>query len=94
MIFYGVTLLVISSLIGALWAAAASDRSLLRPGVGEEEVQAVLFATSPNIAFYAGVTAIAVVLPEVAAFGYLAIAIILVLRAKGDEGPSTVAGSD
>ncbi len=91
-IFYGASLLVISLLIGALWATAASDRSLLRPGVGEEEVQAVLLATSPNIAFYAGVTALAVVLPEVAAFGYLAIAIVVVLRARGDEKPSTAAG--
>jgi hypothetical protein len=45
------------------------------------------------IGFYVGVTALALVPPEVAAFGYLAIAIVALLRARGDEAPSTVPDS-
>ena len=35
--------------------------------------------------FYAGAIALAIVAPQVAAFGYLAIAVVGVLRARGDE---------
>jgi uncharacterized membrane protein len=84
-LFYGASLLAISVLLGALWATAASDRSLLRPEVGEEEVAAIIRATSPNVGFYLGVIALAIVLPVVAAVGYLVIAIVVVLRARGDE---------
>ena len=38
-IFYGATLLVISSLLSALWGSVALDRHLLRPEVGEKRDQ-------------------------------------------------------
>jgi hypothetical protein len=53
--------------------------------VSDAEVNAILVATSPSIGFYAGAIALAIVAPQVAAFGYLAIAVVGVLRAKGDE---------
>jgi uncharacterized membrane protein len=84
-VFYGVWLLVISLVMGALWATAASDRDLLRPEVGEAEVEAILRATSPSIGFFACVTVAALLFPHVAAFGYLVVAILLVVRARGDE---------
>jgi uncharacterized membrane protein len=84
-IFYGLTLLVIATLFGALWAVVDQDRSLLKPEVSEEEVRAILVAASPNIGFYAAATIVAIVAPYVAAFGYLAIAVLAVLRARGDE---------
>jgi uncharacterized membrane protein len=90
-IFYGATLLTISLLLGAIWGSVARDRHLLRPEVSDEEVRAILLATTPNIGFYVGVLAISVAFPQVAAFGYLAIAIIGVLRARGDETTSTAA---
>jgi hypothetical protein len=68
-----------------LWASVTSERSLLRPEVGEEEVDAITRATTPNLAFYAGAIVLALLAPYAAAFGYLAIAIIAILRARGDS---------
>jgi TMEM175 potassium channel family protein len=84
-IFYGASLLVISMLLGALWGSIARDRELLKPEVSQAEIDSILRATTPNIAFYVGVIALAIVAPQVAAFGYLVIAIVAVLRARGDE---------
>jgi hypothetical protein len=90
-IFYGATLLTISLLLGAIWGLVARDRHLLRPEVSDAEVRAILLATTPNIGFYLGVLAISVAFPQAAAFGYLVIAIVGVLRARGDETTSTAA---
>ena len=84
-IFYGLTLLAISVLFSVLWGAAARDRRLLRPEVTEEEVRAILAAATPRIGFYAAAIAVAVAAPRIAAFGYLVIAIVAILRARGDE---------
>jgi uncharacterized membrane protein len=84
-IFYGLNLLAISTLFGLLWATAAQDRRLLKPDVSDEEVRAVLVAATPNIGFYVGATVLAILAPRVAAIGYLLIAIVFVLRARGDE---------
>ena len=83
--FYGLSLLVISVLMGALWATAARDRDLLKPDVSQEEVETVLRRTTPSIGFYALVILLALVLPHVAAIGYLVIAIVVLLQAHGDE---------
>jgi hypothetical protein len=84
-IFYGASLFVISILIAVLWGVAARDRHLLRQEVDDAEVASMLRATAPNIGFYVGITVVAIAAPRIAAFGYLAIAILAVLRAKGDE---------
>jgi uncharacterized membrane protein len=84
-VFYGLVLLGISALFSALWGAVATDRELLEPDVTDEEVRTILLAASPNLGFYVGVTVVALVAPRVAAFGYLAIAVVAVLRARGDE---------
>jgi len=55
-------------------------------------VNAILLPTSPNVGFYAGALALAIVAPRIAAFGYLLVAVVWVLRARGDEtaaAPST-----
>ena len=83
--FYGLSLLVISVLMGALWATAARDRDLLKPDVSQEEIETVLRRTTPSIGFYALVILLALVLPHVAAIGYLVIAIVVLLQAQGDE---------
>ena len=70
-IFYGMCLLVIAVLFSALWGAVARDRELLHPEVTDDEVNAILVASSPSIAFYAGAIALAIVAPRAAAFGYL-----------------------
>ena len=80
-IFYGATLLVISLLINALWGAVMRDRDLLEPEVSEQEINAILLAVTPSLGFYVGVIVLAIFAPKVAAFGYLVIAIVAVLRA-------------
>jgi uncharacterized membrane protein len=93
-IFYGATLLVISLLVSGLSGVAARNRELLRPEVTDQEVNAILVATSPSAGFYVGVIVLAIFAPQVAAFGYLVIGILIVLRAQGDErGTPDVAGS-
>jgi uncharacterized membrane protein len=87
-IFYGGWLLVISLLFSALWGVLARDRSLLRPEVSEKEVDAIARATTPNLGVYVAVILLAFIAPKVAAFGFLVIAIVLVLRARGDSGPT------
>ncbi len=63
-IFYGVWLLVIQLLLGALWGSIARDRDLLKPEVSEKEVNAILIATTPNLGFYIGVIVLAIFAPE------------------------------
>jgi hypothetical protein len=53
--------------------------------VSDDEVNAILLATSPSVGFYAGAIALAIVAPQIAAFGYLLIAVVGVLRVRGDE---------
>ena len=84
-IFYGGTLLVISLLLGALWRSAVLDRSVLRPEVGEDEIRAIALASTPHIGFYAAVIALAIFAPRVAIFGYLVIAVVALVRARGDR---------
>jgi uncharacterized membrane protein len=84
-IFYGSTLLVISLLFNALWGSVARDRHLLRPEISEKEFNAIAVAAAPNLAFYAAVIVLAIVAPKVAAVGFLVIAVVGVLRARGDS---------
>ena len=93
-VFYGATLLVISLLVSGLWGVAARNRELLRPEVTDQEVNAILVATTPSAGFYIGVIVLAIFAPQVAAFSYLVIGILIVLRAQGDErGTPDAAGS-
>ena len=87
-IFYGGTLLVISLLLSALWGSVTLDRHVLRPEVGDEEIKAIALATTPSIGFYVAIIALAFIAPRVAIFGYLVIAIVALLRMRGDSLPS------
>jgi TMEM175 potassium channel family protein len=84
-IFYGASLLVISLLYAALGQAVTSDRSLLRPEVTTDEVQLLVRQVRPNIGFYMAVIAFAELAPIAAAFGFLVVAVNVVLRARGDN---------
>jgi uncharacterized membrane protein len=84
-IFYGLTLFVISVLLGALWTAVEREPELLEPEVTRDEVSSILVMTAPNIALYGAVILLAVFAPRLAALGYLAVGILLVLRARGDD---------
>ena len=84
-IFYGLTLAAVSFTITALWRSVLRDRELLKPGIDEKEISAVTRSTAPNLGLQLGATAVAVPFPRVAAFMYLAIAVIGVFRARPDE---------
>jgi uncharacterized membrane protein len=83
-IFYGSSLLVISIIFAALWSAATKDKALLKPEVTDEDIAAVTRASRPNIGFYATATVLAIPAPRGAVFMYFVIAIISVVRARGD----------
>jgi uncharacterized membrane protein len=92
-IFYGGTVLVISLLLSLLWGSVARDRGVLKPEVSEKEINAIALATTPSIGFYVAVIALAIFAPRIAVFGYLVIAVVGVLRIRGDraEGRTTTA---
>ena len=83
-VFFGGALLVISFLFSALWGSVAHNRHLLRPEVSEKEFNAIARATTPSLGLYVAVIVLAIVAPKIAAFGYLVIAVVAVLRARGD----------
>lgn len=91
--FYGGTLLVISLLLGALWGSVSLDRHVLKPEVTDDEIKAIALATTPNIGFYIAMIALAFLAPRVAIFGYLVIAIVALLRMRGDSMPARGATS-
>jgi uncharacterized membrane protein len=92
-IFYGATLLVISLILSALWGSVALDRHVLKPEVSDDEVRAIALATSPNIGLYVAMIALALIAPRVAIFGYLVIAIVALLRMRGDSTRASSATS-
>ena len=84
-IFYGGSLLAVSLLLGLIWTVAAHDRRMLRPEVSQQEIKAITRATTPSIGLYGAMIAVAFVAPRVAVFGYLGIAIVALLRTRGDR---------
>ena len=84
-IFYGGTLLAISLLLSIMWASAARDRRVLRSEVSEKEISAIALATAPSIGLYLAIIALAIFAPRAAVFGYLVVAIVALLRTRGDR---------
>ena len=84
-IFYGLTLLSIAVVIAVLWRYAAAHRDLLEPDVTDEQVAAMTSLTTPSMGFYVAVVVLGILAPEVAAFGYLLIAVVGVFRQRGDR---------
>ena len=78
-LFYGGTLLVISVLITAMIRYASSRPDLIEEG-NRDEVVALAARAGPNAIFYGVVLALAFLAPKVAAFGFLAIAILAIVR--------------
>jgi hypothetical protein len=55
--------------------------------VSEKEFNAIARATTPSLGLYVAVIVLAILAPKIAAFGYLVIAVVAVLRARGDDTP-------
>jgi hypothetical protein len=53
--------------------------------VSEREIDALLRASGPNVGLYVSALVLAIVVPQLGAFAYLLIAIVLLLRARGDK---------
>ena len=83
-LFYGATLLVISVLITVIVRYAGSRPELIEEE-GRDEVVALAAQSSPNLAFYLVVLALAFLAPKVAAFGFLAIAVFAIMRVRGER---------
>ena len=61
--------------------------------IGGQEIKAFFAASTPSLGFYIGVIVLAIFAPRVAAFGFLVIAIVAVLRVRGDQTrPTQIAG--
>jgi TMEM175 potassium channel family protein len=88
-IFYGLVLLSISVVIGALWRYVADHRHLLEPDVTDEDVSGMTLLTAPSMGFYVVVVLLALFAPTVAAFGYLVIAVVAVFRTRGDSAAAS-----
>jgi TMEM175 potassium channel family protein len=56
-VFYGISLFVVTAVISALWGSIARDRELLKPEVSEQEITAVTLAATPNTALFLGAIA-------------------------------------
>ena len=88
-VFYGIWLFVTFALMSALWGAILRDRQLLKPDVSDQEINAITLAATPHTGAFLGATVLAIIFPKVAAFGYLAIAVIAVFSARGEEATGT-----
>jgi uncharacterized membrane protein len=78
-IFYGATLLVISTIITMLCRSVAAHDELLYDHVTPTDVLILAKHTAPSAGFYAIVLVCALLAPTIAAFGFLAISVIVVL---------------
>ena len=92
-VVYGTTLLVVSSLLAAMWRAVANRPQLLHADVDDQHVQAIMRAAAPNIGLFVLTTLVAIVAPRLAAFGYLVIAFVVVLRIHAGDRPAGAEGS-
>ena len=85
-LFYGATLFVVTATISAIGRYVAARGELAREGT-QAELRALAARTTPSLAFYGLVLLFAVLAPEVAAFGFLAVAAVAVVRPPVVEGP-------
>lgn len=93
-IFYGLVLLVISTLLASLWRSAARRPELLDPEVGDEEIRRMSLAATPSIGFYVVVVVVGLLAPQVAAFSFLVVAIAVVITVRGEDGGRSRIGKD
>lgn len=77
-LFYGANLFVISVLMTAMGRYALL-RGLVLDG-RRDELEALSARTAPSLGFYAALIALALLVPAVAAFGFLGVALLIILR--------------
>ncbi|HKF80872.1 MAG TPA: TMEM175 family protein [Thermoleophilaceae bacterium] len=85
-LFYGVTLATISAVFSAIVRHVAGRGDLVQEGILPELVEAAAERTRPNLHFYAVVLVLAVLALTVAAFGFLAIAVLALVPRRRRAG--------
>ena len=82
MLFYGFVLAAMLILLAVLCRYAADHPELLHPNATPESLEALARQISPGVGLYFSVFALGIAAPHVAAFGYLAVAILAVLSPR------------
>ena len=82
---YGLSLLLASALLLALWRYALRNR-LVRPDAADEEIQFLTKRLTPGLAGYPVLIAAGLFIPVIAAIGYLGIALFYIIPFPG-SGP-------
>ncbi|RPH80563.1 MAG: DUF1211 domain-containing protein [Candidatus Rokuibacteriota bacterium] len=75
-LFYGATLLVISVIVTSLGHYAAGRGALLAEGVSASDFQARIARLRPSLAFYGPLLVAEIFVPQLAAFGLLAVSLL------------------
>lgn len=75
---FGINLFLIAVALFFLWRHALRT-SLVRPDAEDEEIEILTDRLTPGLAFYVALIALGYFLPLFAVFGYLAVALILIL---------------
>ncbi|MGH8950191.1 MAG: TMEM175 family protein [Acidimicrobiia bacterium] len=83
----GINLLLIALVSSTLWRHAVR-RSLVRPDTADDEVRLLTQRLTPGLAGYLVLIALGLFLPLAAVFGYLLIALILILPLRRGGSPS------
>ena len=90
-VVYGATLLVISLLLGALWRYVATHRQLLYDDVTDAAVAQAERRGLPGLGLLAAAIVVgALLIPRVAVFAYLILAVESVAVARGEREPGRV----
>jgi uncharacterized membrane protein len=74
-IFYGASLFVISATMAGIGRYAAARDELREEGVERQDIERVTTYATPSLAFYAVMLVLALLAPQLAAFGFLAVAV-------------------
>ncbi len=94
-VFYGLTLVAISSLLVGLWRYAVHSHELLRRQVSDEELAALAGKARPGLAMLLLATAVGFIVPTLGALCFLAVSAFLVIpfreilgaiRGSGESG--------
>jgi uncharacterized membrane protein len=81
-LFYGAVLAVMLFMISVLCRYVSSHPELLHPQARATELEDLARQITPGLGFYAAVLALSIVAPHLAAFGYLAVAILGVVSPR------------
>jgi uncharacterized membrane protein len=84
-LFYGAVLLTVLTILTAMCRYVASRAEMLREPSNAPELRALALQLSPGLGFYVLGLPIALLAPRVAAFWFLGIAVVGVLRAPGES---------